>query len=151
MVKYNYLELVDLIKQVSLMHPFVNSFFEGIYSVAGEESNIKYGAIVLTPNTHQIGKQVSTYNFNIMYVDRTTKDRDNTLEVQSVGIDVLVEILSALIDRFDMGIDESVTINVFKEQFADETAGALTTISIQVQSNISECHWLDNEVKCKTC
>ncbi len=141
----NYYQIIKLFKERSLKHPFVNSFYTDIYSVTGRESDINYPAIIITPNEFVINNPISTFNFNILYVDRMTEDRLNSIEIQSTGIQTINEI----INTFEL--DNSFTINIFKDQFADLCAGAVANIELIVRNPVGYCYE-ENENDClKNC
>lgn len=141
---YNYYELVKIIERVSLSHEFVNSVYIHLYSSKlNSESDIEYPAIVITPNQHQIGSQISTWSFNMLYVDILKEKQDNWLEIQSVGIDTVNEILNALSGNdLDLTI-EMGNVTPFKRQFANNGAGAVTTFTVETLSNLGKCEWIE--------
>lgn len=144
----NYSELVKYIESVCLQHPFVNSFYYGIYH-SSEANNICYGSIILTPGSINTANTTNEFSFNIMYVDRLTEDRSNLIQVQSESIDIIRSILSVISNDVDIiDYETGVTVNVFFEQFADNVAGGVGTISITLPSNTGECTWYDH---CPTC
>lgn len=147
-MKKNYFEIIEFIEGVCLQHPFVNNFYYGIYR-ALEADNIDYSAIILTSSGINRSQNTIEYKFNLMYVDRLMNDRSNEIEIQSTGLDVLQGILS-VISESDPYTDYNLnySLNVFREQFADNVSGCVTTISITAPSNIGECTWY---VYCDPC
>lgn len=138
----NYYEIIKLIKDISLKHPFVNSFFNDRYALIGNENDINYGVISLLNEQHQIGEQISTFRFKIIYADRLTDD-NNKVHIQNVGIDTLSEIWNALKNVNYIDINEGLNVNVFEGQFADGCAGAIADLNIVVRSKIGSCEWID--------
>lgn len=144
----NYQETVDLIRKISLQHPFVNDFFYGRYN-AMDCGDINYGAIILTPEPIQTTLDIVTFNFNLMYVDRLQSDESNEVEIQSVGIDVIRQILNVFSDSFPIfDYEDGVDINVFSRQFSDNTAGAIATVQLIIPSDNGECTWYCYEDEC---
>lgn len=137
----NYYEIIKLIKDISLKHPFVNSFFNDRYALIGNENDINYGVISLLNEQHQIGEQISTFRFKIIYADRLTDD-NNKVHIQNVGIDTLSEIWNALKNVNYIDINEGLNVNVFEGQFADGCAGAIADLNIVVRSKIGSCEWI---------
>jgi hypothetical protein len=72
-----------------------------------------------------------TYSFTFFYVDRLKHDVSNQIEVQSVGIQTLDNILRKL---DDLGIYISSTYNfqTFNQRFVDDCAGVFCNVSLQV-------------------
>ena len=145
----NYYELTKIIENTSLQHPFINSFFTDRYSLIGGEDDIKYGVISLLNETHRIGSNVSVFNFKIIFADRLTDD-NNKIQLQSVGIQAITEICNALRVKYDLDITEDLSIDLYEGQFADECAGAISSISILVRSDLGDCEWINTgkEIEC---
>ncbi|WP_455649925.1 hypothetical protein [Enterocloster citroniae] len=138
-----------MIKAICLQHPFVDSFFYGIYRAIDTE-NISYAAIILTPLPVIPRANTATYSFNMMYVDRLTVDRSNLIQVQSVGIDVIRGIASVISESQEVAdFTDNISINVFDGQFADDVAGAVASIEIELPSNIGNCTWYEYCDPCK--
>ena len=68
-------------------------------------------------------------------MDRLTEDLSNEVEIQSVGIQVLTNIITAL---QDLGIFTAAewTAQTFNQRFADECAGVFTSVRLQVPQDI---------------
>ncbi|MCD8041526.1 MAG: hypothetical protein LUH10_00525 [Tannerellaceae bacterium] len=148
-MRKNYLELVKLISNICLAHPLVNDVHYGIYH-SSQCENIEYGAIILTPGSMDTTVNTIEYNFNLMYVDRLKADESNELEVQSNGIDVIRGIISVIAEHHSMLLDyeDTVNVNVFSRQFADNVAGAVAPIRIKAPSNLGECAWYTYHDEC---
>lgn len=139
----NYISLINLIKKISLQHPFVNSYYYDRYSFDADD-DIKYASIIVTPNQHQLGSTLNTFNFNLLYTERMTDDRDNALAIQSKAIDTINEIVNAIENNITGDIERG-QVFVYKNQFADLNAGAYIVISITVPNVIGECYYIDTE------
>lgn len=149
MKTYNYYELVKYIGEVCLAHPFVNNYYSGVYRV-NTESDICYPCIAFTLNNTTQQDNTITYNFNLLYADRLTDGLDNALELQSTGIDVLMEIRNALNEYFYHFSFDGGSISTYRGQFSDLCAGAvLDSIQLTVPSHIGNCYYLgDLNVGC---
>lgn len=150
-MRKNYLEIVQLITHICRSHPLVNDVHYGIYH-SSQCENIRYGAIILTPDPIDTTMNTIHYNFNLMYVDRLVADESNELEIQSCGIDIIREIVSVLANHESMLLDyeDNISINVFSRQFADNVAGTVTSIRITAPSNLGECTWYKYCDECGT-
>lgn len=149
-MRKNYLEIVNLLTGICKQHPLVNDVHYGIYH-SSQCQDIQYGAIILTPESFSTDINTIGYSFNIMYVDRLTTDESNEIEIQSNGIDIIRGIVSIL-GEHEAGLfdyENSISINVFSRQFADNAAGAVGTINIQAPANIGECTWYKYCDECK--
>ena len=67
-------------------------------------------------------------------VDRLKNDRSNQIEIQSVGIQTLDNIIRTL---EDMGIyaETGYSFQVFNQRFVDECAGVMCRVSLSVPLN----------------
>lgn len=139
----NMYEFVKMVGRVFESHPFVNSFFEGVYKIS-DSDNVDYPLVALTINNISRNERTINYNINLLYADRLTDNRDNKLAVQSTGTNVLLEGLNAIDWRIDsLSVTEGYSITPFTEQFADNCAGVFTTVSIESVNPIGDCEWLD--------
>jgi hypothetical protein len=90
---------------------------------------------------------VITYAFTLFYVDRLKNDRSNQIEIQSVGIQTLDNIIRRL---DDLGIysETSYSFQVFNQRFSDECAGVFCNVnlSVPVSSLCPEEFEIDNNV-----
>lgn len=148
MKSFNYNEFVGMIRRITLSHPLVSNFYTDKYRLNSSD-DIEYPAVVMTTNDLSVSDNVTTISFNMLYADRLTESRENSLEVKSVGCDVLTEIYNAIRNKFDMDGRSPVRLNPFSEQFADNVAGCVATISVDMPSNIGSCDWIElEEDKC---
>lgn len=136
----NYLETIRKIREVSLNHPYVRSFFYGSDSVINPEVDINYPLIAIVPAQHTIASRLETFNFGFIFADRLRADRKNKIQIQSNAIIVLKEIVNTLVVTDGLYFPEqySFSINVFEERFSDECAGAFCDIQIRA-ADIGEC------------
>ena len=97
----------------------------------------RYGVFGWTQGQHEADAAGSfTYSFTFFYVDRLTADRSNELEVQSVGVQTLGNVIRALDERGLLAGDW--THNTFNQRFLDECAGVWTSVSLRVDG-VSPC------------
>ena len=93
----------------------------------------EYAVFGWTQGQHSIGADDSyvTYSFTFFYVDRLTEDKGNQLEIQSVGITVLDNIIRTIIQA-GVQVAGSYTFTSFNQRFVDECAGVFCAISLRV-------------------
>lgn len=142
-----YYEVNKAIEACARANASVNSYYEGNVYDINARSDIEYSAVILTPQAHSIDEYLTTYNFNLFYVDRLTADRENEyggnkLFIQSEAITTLKEILNRLAGEYDdIGVNYTITANVFTERFSDECAGAFIAFSVEVPNEIANCYY----------
>jgi len=126
--------LLDLIKQledVALTQPQVKEIVPSDVYQLNERAGVMYGVFAWTQGQHvkNIYEGMTAYTFNLFYVDRLTADQKNKTEIQSVGLQVLGNILRSLSDY--IGVSEAC-FQPFTERFADECAGVYCTVTLTV-------------------
>ena len=104
----------------------------------GDGANYPYA--FLNPAGVTRNQQATTYSFNLIMMEMALTPHD-ALQIQSDCIQYLNDIISEL--RFDPTFAPDVqltnSIQVFKERFQDEVAGATATFNIVVADPINNC------------
>jgi hypothetical protein len=72
----------------------------------------------------------TNYNFTMFYIDRLISDGSNKINVQSIGVQVIKQILSKLFDIYPEIEISSTEYTPFTEKFADDCAGVFCQISL---------------------
>ena len=118
---------------VASQQPSVNMIVQNDIFRLNSKSDARYGVFGWTQGQHSSSADSSmfTYSFTFFYVDRLKNDVSNQIEVQSVGIQTLDNILRKL---DDMGIYVNSTYNfqTFNQRFLDECAGVFCSVTLQV-------------------
>ena len=128
--------LVDVIKTIEYVasrQPSVNMIVENdVFRINGKP-DCRYGIFAWTQGQHNanIDSSFINYTFTFFYVDRLKNDLSNQVEIQSVGIETLNNIIRAL-DEYDITSETSFTFQVFNQRFADECAGVFCNVTFSV-------------------
>ena len=127
----NLAQFIERLKGVALAQPSVRTVVENDVFRLNAMPSVDYGVFAFTQGQHRadMDREIITYVFSLFYVDRLTEDATNEVEVQSVGITTLTNIIHTLADDFGVG---TWTINTFNQRFADLCAGAYATVGIDV-------------------
>jgi len=139
----NSLEFINTVYQ---NHPLINDSWVGsIYDLNGRK-NIKYpvasvAATDVTTQAHSI-----VYTLYLYYADRLTKDRSNTVDVQTVAINTLREVINYLQNNSDAFEVQSTNITLFEQKFQDECAGAYAVVRAISQDDIGNCSFSDEKI-----
>lgn len=130
----NLFQTIDNIKNIALTQPNIRTASEGnVYSIMNTTPDIRYGVFVITQGTHRSDDVFNYFNFNFFYVDRLVDDMEsNRLQIQSIGIQMLNNILNTFADEYDIDLNSDIQYNPFTQKFADETAGVYCTITLEV-------------------
>lgn len=125
------LETIRIFEGVASRQPSVNMIVRNDVFRLNTIPDAKYGVFAWTQGQHEIGMDLQTFVFTFFYVDRLTADKSNEVEVQSVGVQTIGNILR-LLD--DLGIFPGTmwTAQVFNQRFLDECAGVFASVRLEV-------------------
>lgn len=138
------LETIRMMEQAAKAQPSVNSIVENDVYRLNACPQARYGVFAFTQGMHsaQEGDDMLRYSFTLFYVDRLTEGRGNEIEVQSVGIQTLDNILLLLQDN-GIGVG-TYTFQTFNQRFVDECAGTYCTVTLEVPRDWT-CAWEPRE------
>ena len=140
-----YKEVVDRIKRAVNDHRMLADFGYGqlsdikVLDEDGDGANYPYA--FLNPAGVVRNQQATTYSFNLIMMEMALTPQD-ILQIQSDCIQYLNDIISVLRFDSDFAPDVQLTnsIQVFRERFQDEVAGATATFNIVVADPIDNCN-----------
>ena len=126
-------QVIKIFEVVASQQPSVNMIVRNDIFRLNSKSDARYGVFGWTQGQHStsIDSSMFTYSFTFFYVDRLKNDRSNEIEVQSVGIQTLDNILRKL-DDIEIYVSSSCSFQTFNQRFLDECAGVFCNVSLQV-------------------
>ena len=126
-------QLISIIEKVASSQPAVNMIVRNDVFRLNAVPDARYGVFAWLQQQHtaNLSSNFITYAFSFFYVDRLTADKSNQMEIQSVGIQTLDNIIRTL---EDMGIysEQSYSFQVFNQRFVDECAGVFCNVYLSV-------------------
>lgn len=124
-------QVIKAIEIIASHQPSVNMIIQNDIFRLNACPSARYGVFGWTQGTHSstIDNHFVDYQFTFFYVDRLTSDKSNQIEIQSVGMETLDNIIRDLYDR-GLYNDSRYTMQTFNQKFTDECAGALCTLTI---------------------
>ena len=126
----NYYNLLRTLKSLSNTHSLVNDYAEGdVYEYMNSGMH-KYPCVFMTMNNITSDTESTNYAFTMFYIDRLISDGSNKINVQSIGVQVIKQILSKLFDIYPEIEISSTEYTPFTEKFADDCAGVFCQISL---------------------
>lgn len=130
------LDLIKKIEDVAVTQPQVKEIVPSDVYKLNERADALYGVFAWTQGQHvmNVYEGMTAYTFNLFYIDRLTADQKNKTEIQSVGLQVLGNILRTLMSY--IGVSEA-RFQPFTERFADECAGVYCTVTLTVPDDTS--------------
>ena len=127
------LELIKAMEVVASKQPSVKMVVENDIFRLNALADARYGVFAFVQGQHStsIDSNVITYAFTLFYVDRLKNDRSNQIEIQSVGIQTLDNIIRTM-DEMGIYSETSYSFQVFNQRFVDECAGVFCNVSFSV-------------------
>ena len=116
-------EVIRAIEDAAAVQPAVGMIVENDIFRLNSYADARYGVFAWVQGRHRgsAGDDFLRYSFTLYYVDRLRNDLANQVEVQSVGMTVLQNVLRI---REERGIaPETYEFQTFNQRFADECAG----------------------------
>ena len=127
------LELIKVMEVIASKQPSVKMVVENDIFRLNALADARYGVFAFVQGQHStsVDSNLVTYAFTLFYVDRLKNDRSNQIEIQSVGIQTLDNIIRTM---DDLGIysETSYSFQVFNQRFVDECAGVFCNVSFSV-------------------
>lgn len=126
-------QVIRAIEKVASQQPSIRMIVRNDIFRLNAKEDARYGVFGWTQQQHEGGvyDNLFTYNFTFFYIDRLTPDLSNQIEVQSVGIQTLDNILKTL-DTQGVYVSSSYRFTTFNQRFLDECAGVFVNVSLEV-------------------
>ena len=126
-------EAIKVIEEVASRQPSINMIVENDVFRLNAKADARYGVFAWLQGQHStsIDSNTISLQFTFFYVDRLTEDKGNQIEIQSVGIQTLDNILRKL-DDLGMWVSNNYTFQAFNQRFLDECAGVFTNVTIDI-------------------
>jgi hypothetical protein len=130
------IEVIRAIESIASSQPSIKMVVENDVFRLNSRPDAKYGVFAWTQGQHttSIDSSVINYSFSFIYVDRLRADMGNQIEIQSVGIETLDNIIRTL-DEIGIYTDTSYSFQVFNQRFLDECAGVFCNVTLSVPVN----------------
>ena len=130
------LETIKAMEVIASKQPSINMVVENDIFRLNAKADARYGVFAFVQGEHSsaIDTNVITYAFTLFYVDRLKNDRSNQIEIQSVGIQTLDNILRTL-DELGIYAETGYSFQVFNQRFVDDCAGVMCRVSLSVPLN----------------
>lgn len=126
-------EIIKAIEIVASQQPSINMIVQNDIFRLNAKSDARYGIFGWTQGQHSssIDSSLFSYSFTFFYVDRLKDDLSNQIEVQSVGMQTLDNILRRL-DELGLYVSSTYNFQTFNQRFFDECGGVFCNVTLQV-------------------
>ena len=130
-------ELIRAIERIAAEQPTVNMIVENDIYKLEEYPSAKYGVFGFrqVEHTSNVESAMVQYGFEFYYVDRLEDDRSNQVEVQSVGMQTLDNIVRRLVEEEDVAV-EDCRFTPFRQQFVDVCSGVICALTIGAERDM---------------
>jgi hypothetical protein len=132
----NLSQTIRAIEKAAAMQPNVRTIVRNDVFRLNAQPDVRYGVVAWLQGEHATSadSQLVKYQFTLFYVDRLTEDKGNEVQIQSVGIETLENILRTL---QDVGLFPAADyyFRTFNQRFNDECAGAFCTVRLETTKN----------------
>lgn len=127
------IEVIHLIERAASSQPSVNMIVRNDIFRLNALPDARYGVFGWVQGQHStiIDSSFINYSFAFYYVDRLTEDLSNQVEIQSVGVQTLDNIIRSL-DDLGIYAEQTVTFQPFNQRFMDECAGVFCNVILSV-------------------
>ena len=128
----NLLQVIREIEATAAGQPPVASIVRNDVFRLNSLPDARYAVFAWLQGEHRVETDADLihYQFTFFYVDRLTFDKGNEIQIQSVGMETLENILLGL-ERYGIYADEH-TFRTFNQRFSDECAGVYCNVSLEV-------------------
>lgn len=131
-----YQQVIKSLQNIALnQHNVRYSGYGDLYRDLSSNPAIEYDVVYITPNQHQTEEEngFDRYNLNLIYISRLNNvDGDNTLQVQSAGKEVLMNIVRTFCETYDSEVYGQIVWQMFTQRFGDLCAGCYCMVNLEV-------------------
>lgn len=124
-------ETIVAIERVALSQPAVQMLVRNDIYRLNATPDAKYAAFGWTQGQHRLAGDFIEYAFTLFYIDRLTEDKGNEVEIQSMGVQTLANVIRTLEAEGVFPAGEW-TMQTFNERFEDDCAGAFASVRFSV-------------------
>lgn len=126
-------QTIKALENIALSHPQIRYCGENdLYAVINADPNIKYSIFFITQNQHRSTEEWDKYSFNLFYIDRLIEDSSNDVDIQSIGKEILTNIIQIFCNTYDAEIEGNYQFQPFMQKFNDNCAGIYCTITLSI-------------------
>lgn len=126
-------QTIKELEKIALSTPQINFCGENdLYAIINSNPNIQYSIFFVTQNQHKSTEDWDKYNLNLFYIDRLLEDNSNELAIQSIGKEILTNIVRIFCGLYDAEVDGQYNWQPFMQKFNDNCAGVYLTITLDI-------------------
>lgn len=130
-------QVIKGLEHIASSIPNVRTSTNGnVYDIMNANPSVKYGAFVITQNTHRQTEMFDYYGLTLFYIDRLVDNReDNRLQIQSIAKQILGNVITKFCEQYDVDFP-TVKYTPFTQKFKDETCGQFAQFEFELPKDI---------------
>ena len=133
-----YKELIGIIEKVASQQPNIRTIVPFSPYDVNKSKETEYSVFSWSPNAFTESNEFINYSLNLFYIDRLSADSSNKLQIQSIGIQVLKNILDVLENDYGLQTTGNRTYQTFYETF-DKNVCAGVFVTITFATEFADC------------
>ena len=125
-------DFYDTVKVFALNTQNVESYYIGDVYNNWNSLNVKYGSFDININYIRRVDGNDVLNVSMYFAQKLKNDSSNVFEAQSVGFNVIMNVINHLKEEYELDDYEEIQVYPFWQQFSDILAGAYADVNIYV-------------------
>lgn len=123
-----------MMKAVAETQPAINQTVENDVYLLNSLKDVEYSVFAYQQRQHREETDFWIFSFQLFYIDRLTQDGSNELETQSIGLEILSNIILTILEAGggDIELYDTPIYQPFTQKFKDECAGDYVTVTFRV-------------------
>lgn len=122
-------QVIAAVERASAQVPTIQMIVRGDAFKLNACASAKYPAFAWVQGVHTLTEdwRMLRVSLTLFYIDRLNEQQDNTLQIQSAGVEALADILQRC-EGAGVYTDGQITYQPFTQRFADECAGVFANV-----------------------
>lgn len=130
-------QVVKTLENIALQQPNIRTVGENhLYDMMNGNPEVKYNVFYITQTQHRSTDEWDTYGLNLFFISRLADNKENELQIESTGKEVLNNIVSKFCETYNAEVVGTRTYQPFTERFNDECAGIYVTLQLTMPKDI---------------
>lgn len=127
-------EFIGMVRAIAEQQPAINSVIDNDVYKLNELKDVEYSVFAWQQRQHREETDFWIYSFQFFYIDRLTQDSGNELETQSIGLDILSNIILTILEVGDGEFElyDTPVYQPFTQRFKDLCAGDYVTVTFRI-------------------
>lgn len=122
----------DTVKVFALNTQNVESYYIGDVYTNWNSLNVNYGSFDININYIRRVDGNDVINVSMYFAQKLKNDSSNVFEAQSVGFNVIMNVINHLKEEYELDNYEEIQVYPFWQQFSDILAGAYADVNIYI-------------------